>query len=120
MTALVFAFKPTKGAQAVQDDPKEPYLLTAGAMALPTTVEVVALMESEAGCKEVHYKVGGGQHGTEATKEAIKEKFYLKKENNLMFVQTEIYAMGFLEMFLAMRVMDLLLSTCSNDGVKME
>jgi hypothetical protein len=89
MTALMFAFKPTKGVAAVQDDPKEPYLLTAGA---------------ETGSKGLHYKVGGGQHGTEATKAALKEKKYLRQEGHLKFVQTEIYAMGFLEQFLQLRV----------------
>jgi hypothetical protein len=104
MTALMFAFKPTKGVEAVQDDPKEPYLLSAGALPFPTTKEVVALMKSETGSKGLHYKVGGGQHGTEATKKALKEKKYLRQEGHLKFVQTEIYAMGFLEQFLQLRV----------------
>lgn len=87
------------------DDPSQPLLGTAAALPLPTMHEVLEQIKGVP--KNIHFKVGGGQHGTEATKKALKEKVYLQNEDHLAFVQTEIYAMGYLEQYSEMKVMHL-------------
>ena len=104
----MFAFIPVLppgGGDVEQDADDQPMLNTSLANPLPTTRDMLDQMQSEPPSKKIQFKVGDGQHGTEATKLAILEKPYLKEHDHLMHNQTEIYAMGFLEKYLELRVM---------------
>jgi hypothetical protein len=95
---LVFAFEKVGGPEVGLDDPSEPHLNSQFAKALPTTDEV------RVGMEKYDFKVGGGQHGIEAIKKAMMEKEYLRQLEHLMFVQCEVYAMGYLEQYIALKV----------------
>ena len=96
---MVFAFLPIQGCNAVQDSATEPPFHDKLCNPFPTS----SYVRDHFANKDIHFKVGGGQHGCEATKQALQEKPYLLP-TRLSFFNAEVYAMGYLVEYLKQKV----------------
>ncbi len=96
---MVFAFLPITGCTAVQDSANEPSFLDKNCNPFPNS----SYVREHFADTEIHFKVGGGQHGCEAKKQVLKEKPYLLP-TRLSFFNSEVYAMGYLVEYLKQKV----------------